>query len=145
MLTRTRNELLIAAGFGLLISGVGVFYFRMRFERAQRPVLVPHVTVLSDTVPGDRCPILTSWVASPLQTSVGSSIDVGAAARDDDAGEALRFRWEPAARFEDPHAASTRFRCGEPGVQTLKLHVSDDHRPDRCATHLTMGVVCVAR
>jgi hypothetical protein len=145
MLTRTRNELLIAAGFGLLTLLVGVFYFRTRIERAERPVSVPAVTVLSDSVPGDRCPALTSWVASPLQTSVGSSIDVGASARDEDAGEKLRFSWEPAAGFEDPHAAATRFRCSEPGVHTLTLNVSDDHHPHPCATRLTLGVACVAR
>jgi hypothetical protein len=145
MLTRTRNELIIAAGFGLLILVVGVFYFRMRLERTPPSTVVPSVTVRSDSVAGDRCPVLTSWVAFPLQTSVGSFIEVAAAARDEDPGETLRFSWEPAARFEAPHATATRFRCSEAGVQTLRLDVSDDHRPMRCATHLTMGIVCVAR
>jgi hypothetical protein len=146
MLTRTRNELLIAAGFGLLILAVGVFYFRSRVERTELGDgdSLPPVTVHSDVVAGDRCPVLTSWVASPLQTSVGSWIDVGAAAQDDD-GERLGFAWQPAARFQDSHAATTRYRCDEAGMQTLTLHVSDDHRPLRCATHLTMRVVCVAR
>jgi hypothetical protein len=93
----------------------------------------------------NRCPVLTSWAASPLQTSVGAWIDVSAAALDPDPGESVHFSWQPAERFERPTAPSTRFRCATPGRQVITVQVSDDHRPKPCKSQLSITVTCVDR
>jgi hypothetical protein len=81
----------------------------------------------------NRCPVLTSWAASPLQTSVGAWIDVSAAALDPDPGESVHFAWQPPARFETP------------GRQVITVQVSDDHRPKPCKSQLSITVTCVDR
>ncbi|HVZ71348.1 MAG TPA: hypothetical protein VHJ20_03150 [Polyangia bacterium] len=142
MLRRTRNELLIAGGFVLLVLVTVLFELRPtpNEEAPSRAGVVE-----TDVVPGDHCPMLTSWVASPLQTSVGAWIDVGGAAVDADASETVSYAWTPATDFEKPTAPTTRYRCAHPGRQRLTLVASDDHQPRPCTTRVSLEVVCVAR
>jgi hypothetical protein len=139
MLTRTRNELLIAGAFALAVIATGVVTFRAHTVAAD-----PVGVVTSDDVLGDHCPTLTSWVASPLQTSVGAWIDVAAAAVDVDLGEHLTFAWTPAASFAAPSAPSTRYHCTASGSHLLTVTAADDHRPTRCTTRVTLAVTCIA-
>jgi hypothetical protein len=144
MLTRTRNELLVGGALTLVIGALG-FHLRGRLDDAPHDAGAAPGTVTTEAVDGDRCPTLTSWVASPLQTSVGSWIDVGAAAVDDDPGEIIAYAWAPAADFAAPRAPKTRYRCPSPGRHLLTLSVSDDHRPRPCTTAISIAVECVAR
>jgi hypothetical protein len=145
MLTRTRNEVLVAGVVALLIGTVGTGYLRMRAGRAREASPTGGVRLRSQVVSGDRCPMLTSWFASPLRTSVGAWIDVGASATDADLGESVGYAWEPAGNFAPPNAAATRYRCAEAGRRTLTLEIFDDHRPRSCTTRLDLEVDCVAR
>jgi hypothetical protein len=143
MLTRTRNELLVVAALALAVV-VGALASR------QRPAVAPPVdprregVVSSEQVLGDRCPMLTSWVAAPLRTSVGAWVDVAAAAVEADRGEHVSFAWVPAAHFADPTAAKTRFRCADAGRHWLTVRVTDDHRPQTCSSWVSLVVDCVA-
>lgn len=142
----SRSEVLLVGALALLIGGTSYGYFVLRAasSAAARPAPA-HQRPRTDVVPGDRCPVLTSWAASPLQTSVGAWIDVSAAAMDPDLGESLHFAWMPAERFERPSASSTRFRCTTPGQQDLTVQVSDDHHPQPCKSQLSITVTCVDR
>ncbi|HVZ71347.1 MAG TPA: hypothetical protein VHJ20_03145 [Polyangia bacterium] len=100
-------------------------------------------------VEGDNCPLLTSWSASPLQTSVGATIDVSGAATDADVGvipgESLTFAWtaSPGGTFTNAAALSTQFTCGVSGANTITLTVSDNHVPSACSTKIDIPVNCV--
>jgi len=88
----------------------------------------------------NTCPRLTSWMAAPLQTSVGGAIDVSAGASDPDPGDHLRYLWTASAgSFARPDAASTRYSCGAAGLQTITVQVSDDAS---CADAHLMAVRC---
>lgn len=78
---------------------------------------------------GDNCPILTSWMASPLQTSAPNGlIDVSAAATDADTGETLTYAWTASAgSFTDPTMPTTQYKCAVVGMQTLTVTVTDNH------------------
>jgi hypothetical protein len=88
-------------------------------------------------VNGDNCPVLTSWVASPLQTSAPSGkIDVAGTATDADSDETLTFTWTATAgTFAAPTTTgiasggtvATQYTCTTVGAQTLTLSVTDDH------------------
>lgn len=143
MLTRSRNELLIFVAVPLVAFVVvrGYIYMGLRAERAA-PV---GFRITSDTVAGAHCPELTSWVVSPLRTSVGGWIDVAVTARDVDPGRAMIFSWEPAPNYDSAHAQKSRFQCRDAGKQEVRLTVSDNGQPVPCATHLSVPVECVAR
>jgi hypothetical protein len=146
MRARGWNDWLILGLLAVAASAAGATYFRMRVRRAASAnALRPHdrVAIKSDVVQGDRCPNLTSWVVSPLQTSVGGWIDVGVSAADEDPGEIVSYAWEPASRFVEPRRSATRFQCGAAGRQALRLRVSDNHQPVSCSTWFTMFVDCV--
>jgi hypothetical protein len=147
MLARTRNELLTVGLLALLVGAMGVPYFRMRAERdlAAHARATGGVDIKTDVVDGDHCPVLTSWVVSPLQTSVGGWIDVGAAATDPDSDELVSYAWEPAGNFANPNLAATRYRCAVAGTQSLTLTVSDDHPPKPCRARLSMLVDCISK
>jgi hypothetical protein len=91
------------------------------------------------------CPVLTSWMASPLQTSAnGGRIDVSATATDADPADVLTFAWTaPSGSFVAASAATTQFVCGPAGSLTLLLTVSDGHSPNPCSATMTFPVTCV--
>ena len=83
---------------------------------------------------GDNCPLLTSWVASPLQTSApGGVVTLGGTASDAD-GNTLSFTWTASAgsfggAFPAASAATT-YACpsvpaGTTQAETLSLSVND--------------------
>jgi hypothetical protein len=102
------------------------------------------VIATGTVVAGNTCPVLTSWVTSPLQTSAGAAVDVAANAADPDAGDALTFLWSASAgTFTQPTARSTRYVCGAPGIQTITVQVSDNHMPSPCTDAHAFSVRCV--
>jgi hypothetical protein len=126
-----------------VIGGTTVWTVRRLMNRPPRPT--PATTAVhSQRVEGDKCPVLSSWVASPLQTSSPRGIiSVAAAAMDAD-GDRLNFAWTATAgTFADPLALQTLYTCTTAGEQTLTLTVSDDHNPGPCSTWLTIPVTCV--
>jgi cysteine-rich repeat protein len=106
------------------------------------------IAINGTVVEGDNCPLLTSWAASPLQTSLGGTIDVSGAATDSDIptipGEALSYKWTSAGgTFADSTALSTKFTCTVSGPQTITLTVTDNHVPTSCPTSVQIPVTCV--
>jgi hypothetical protein len=103
------------------------------------------ISINGHVVEGDNCPLLTSWAASPLQTSLGGKIDVAGAASDADVGvtpgEGLTYLWT-GGTFTDPTAVSTQFTCTVAGTNTLTFTVSDNHVPP-CSAQITIPVSCV--
>jgi hypothetical protein len=103
------------------------------------------VIVNGTVVVGDNCPLLTSWVASPLVSSTSGQIDVSATATDADAADVLTYSWTATGgSFVMPASATTKYNCTAPGPQTLTITVSDNHQPSPCTTFITMPVTCVA-
>jgi len=91
----------------------------------------------------DACPRLTSWLAEPLETSVGGTIEVSASAVDRDKGDHLSFLWSASAgHFTQPRVAATHYSCGGAGTQTITVQVSDDHAPASCSDARSMTVRC---
>jgi hypothetical protein len=107
---------------------------------------VGSVSINGTVVEGDNCPLLTAWAASPLQTSLGGTIDVSGAATDSDVGvtpgEAISYLWS-GGTFTSATSASTQFTCTVAGPNTLTLTVSDNHIPTPCSTNVTIPVTCV--
>ncbi len=102
------------------------------------------------TQTGDHCPLLTSWMASPLQTSApGGTINVAGSATDVD-GDTLVYTWStaPNGSFSGLPATppgSNTYSCGNvaSGVSepdTLTLTVDDQHG---CTASITIPVTCV--
>jgi hypothetical protein len=102
------------------------------------------VIVNGAVVQGDNCPLLTSWVASPLQVSRFGQIDVAATATDADAADVLTYSWTATdGSFVNPAAPSTKYNCTGFGPATLTITVSDNHAPTPCATFITIPVDCL--
>jgi cysteine-rich repeat protein len=102
------------------------------------------VVVNGTVAEADTCPLLTSWVASPLQTSTGAAIDVAATASDADVHDVLSFAWtSTSGAFVSPSSASTQFICGFAANVILTVTVSDNHGPIPCTAAMTIPVVCI--
>jgi hypothetical protein len=103
------------------------------------------VIVNSTVVQGDNCPVLTSWVASPLQTSFAAQIDVAATATDADATDVLTYAWTATGgSFVSPSSPSTKYNCTGFGPQTLTITVSDNHAPIPCTAVVTIpNIECI--
>ena len=94
---------------------------------------------------GDNCPVLSSWMASPLTTSTGGQIDVSAAATDADATDTVTYAWTATAgTFVAPGSATTKYNCSVGGAQTLTVTVSDNHGATPCTAVQTFPVNCVS-
>jgi hypothetical protein len=95
-------------------------------------------------VAGDNCPLLTSWMASPLQVSApAGQIDVSATATDADVTEVLTYKWTATAgTFVNAAAATTKYTCTTVGPQTLTVTVTDNHVPTNCSVSQTFPVTC---
>jgi hypothetical protein len=102
------------------------------------------VVVNGTVVVGNNCPLLTSWVASPLTSSTSGLIDVAVTASDADASDVLTYSWTATGgSFVSPTSAITKFNCTAPGPQALTITVADNHQPTACETFITMPVTCV--
>lgn len=89
------------------------------------------------------CAELSKVVVSPLQTSVGSTIDLASAAVDVE-GDPIAYQWSgTGGTFADPQAASTTYTCEEEGDQSITIEVSDDDF-DYCVGAWTVAVTCGA-
>jgi hypothetical protein len=104
----------------------------------------------------ERCPLVTSWKASPLQASapngaidVAVTASVGALTASDgiDAGaNALEYMWAATAgTFTDAGEPSTVYKCTTAGQQILTASVTDNHRRIPCADVVNMPVTCKAK
>lgn len=93
---------------------------------------------------GDNCPVLTTWRASPLDTSVGKgAIDVLAAAADADPGDLLTYAWtSTAGSFRAGTAAQSTYTCTSAGGQSLMVTTSDNHEPVPCTASVAIPVTC---
>lgn len=88
------------------------------------------------------CTDLIKVVVAPLQTSIGSQIEVRAIAEDVE-GDPIEYRWTGTeGAFANPNAAETTYTCQEPGNQTVTIAVSDDGFDDCDCTH-TVDITCV--
>lgn len=88
------------------------------------------------------CAQLYKVVVSPLQTSVGSDIDLAAAGEDEE-GDSIRYTWTgTGGSIADPNAASTTYTCTEGGDQTITITISDDDF-EHCMDDWTVPVTCV--
>lgn len=88
------------------------------------------------------CTELTKMVVAPLRTSVGSSIEVSAAAEDAQ-GDDFSFRWSAVGgTVADASAAETTFTCESAGEGSVMVEVSDDGF-DFCASGWEVPVTCV--
>jgi len=88
------------------------------------------------------CAELTKAVVSPLQTSVGSSIDLQSEAVDEE-GDEVEYLWTAeSGQVDDPTAANTAYTCTEAGDDQITITVSDDGF-DYCSGHWTVPVTCV--
>jgi cysteine-rich repeat protein len=99
---------------------------------------------------GNNCPVLQTWMASPLTTSTAGQIDVSASATDIDTTmgtplQHLSYAWTATAgTFVDPTMATTKYNCSVAGAQTLTVTVSDDYTPTPCKATMTFPVTCVS-
>lgn len=88
----------------------------------------------------NACPVLTQISVSPMKTSVGYTIDVSAAATDEDGGP-LTYSWTgTGGSFADPAAQETTYRCEAAGKQSITVTVSD---AEACVTTWTAQVTCL--
>ncbi|MEM7435365.1 MAG: hypothetical protein AAF436_09465 [Myxococcota bacterium] len=87
------------------------------------------------------CAGLTLVVVSPLETSVGSNIDLLAEAKDAE-GDAITYLWEATGgSIDDPSAPETFYTCEELGNYDITIQVSDDNF-DYCVSGWTVRVTC---
>jgi hypothetical protein len=96
---------------------------------------------------GDTCPLLTSWVGSPLDTTAsGGTVQVAVTASDADTGDTLSYTWgsvgTPLGSFANPSAPSTVFTCAAAGSASLQVVVSDNHKPVPCSATKVFQVTC---
>ncbi|MGB5349354.1 MAG: hypothetical protein WBN10_07110 [Polyangiales bacterium] len=72
------------------------------------------------------CAELVKVVVAPLETSVGSSIDLSMQGVDAE-GDLIRYSWSSTGGFVDnPEASVTRYTCTSEGTQTIFAAVTDD-------------------
>jgi hypothetical protein len=100
------------------------------------------VVVSGTIVPGDHCPVLTTWLISPQAAGAADPIDVTVAASDEDSGDVLSYAWAATAgTFSNAASATTQYHCGPVGAQTLTVQVSDDHAPVPCTSSISFPSV----
>lgn len=88
------------------------------------------------------CAYLTKVVVSPLQTSVGSQIQLLATA-DDKEGDLIAFRWTSNnGSIQNPAAPRTTYTCTVKGPDNITVTVSDDGG-EYCTSSWTVAVTCV--
>jgi hypothetical protein len=95
-----------------------------------------------------HCPLVTSWVVSPLQASApGGAIDVSVTAHGmvvDGGSRPLEFMWSATAgTFSDAAAPTSVYKCATAGPQILTVSVTDKDRAVPCADVLEIPVKCV--
>jgi hypothetical protein len=94
----------------------------------------------------ERCPLIASWNASPLQATVPNGV-ISVAATVQDVPEAgaqpLELMWTATAgAFDNPTFASTTYHCTTAGNQVLTFSAVDKHRRVPCADVTSISVTC---
>ncbi len=88
------------------------------------------------------CANLVKVVVAPLQTSVGSSIDLAAQGTDAE-GDPIAYFWSASGGpIDDPEDSSPTYTCASPGSQIIQAFVSDDDFTD-CIDTWQVEVRCV--
>ncbi|NNC75925.1 MAG: DUF4397 domain-containing protein, partial [Acidimicrobiia bacterium] len=88
------------------------------------------------------CAELTKMVVSPLQTSVGNTIDLFAAGEDAE-GDEIAFSWAAEGGVVNANTApEATFTCVDVGEGSVTVTVSDDDF-DYCTSSWTVPVTCV--
>ncbi|MBW1833054.1 MAG: hypothetical protein JRJ10_15410, partial [Deltaproteobacteria bacterium] len=89
------------------------------------------------------CAELVKVVVSPLETSVGSAIDLSSQAEDAE-GDPITTMWEArVGTIADPEASATTYTCTERGSDQIRVVVSDDGF-QHCMSEWTVDVKCVS-
>jgi hypothetical protein len=87
----------------------------------------------------NTCAELTKVVVSPLETSVGSDIDLSADASDAD-GHEVSYEWTATGgALDEPTASQTIYTCTHPGQHAIRIAVSDG---EPCLEDWTVQVTC---
>jgi hypothetical protein len=115
-------------------------------------LLLCRSTTTTGTINGtgiiDNCPIITSYVVSPLAVSAGGAIDVAAAATDSDPSDTVTYAWTATAgTFDAAGTASTKYHCpAASSQQTLTITASDNidaaSNAPKCSTPTNIIVNC---
>ncbi len=136
--TSTDGELSCEGSAGFDIEAEAVTDVHVMLN-CSRPDAVGGVNVDVDF---NLCAALTKVVVSPLQTSVGSRIDLQSAAADDE-GDTVAYQWTSQAGYvREPAAADTTYTCTEAGEDRITISVSDDEF-DHCMSQWTVEVTCM--
>lgn len=93
------------------------------------------VSISTDLVPDDDCPVLAGWSisASPGQAASGR-FDLTVTATDPDA-DRLTYTWTATAgTFVSAASPATTYLCQASGPQTAMVSLSDDHQPLPCTS-----------
>jgi hypothetical protein len=136
--TGTSAPFNVAAG-GTVMVGVQLTCGGSTFTQGNGSVIVN-----GTFINGNNCPGLTSWVASPLVTSVGGTIDLAVTATDADTADVLTYSWTGSnGGTFSAQAATSVFTCGAAGAQTLTVVVNDNHQPTPCTATMTFPVTCI--
>ena len=100
------------------------------------------IIVSGTFVPGDHCPVLTTWLISPQAAGAADPIDVTVGASDEDSGDVLSYAWTATAgTFTNAASTTTQYHCGPTGAQTLTVRVSDNHAPVPCTSSISFPSV----
>jgi hypothetical protein len=141
----------VSAPFDLAAGGTAMVGVTLTCPGDGPPVATPNgngSVVVTGTFmeSGDNCPVLASWVASPLQTTApGGAIAVAGSATDPD-GDALTVSWSAThGSFANASAFMTQYTCGSVPVgtaesETLTFAVSDGKG---CTASVAIAVTCV--
>jgi len=100
----------------------------------------------SATVNGviNTCPVIDGLNAVPAEVVIGNAVSLSASAHDSDAAPAaLTYQWSATSgTFNDVASANPKFTCGQTGVATLTLKVSDGDPSASCADTMNVVVTC---
>lgn len=89
------------------------------------------------------CAELVKVIVSPLETSVGSTIDLSLQAEDAE-GDSIAMMWEArVGTIADPDALVTTYTCTERGIDEIRVVVSDDGF-QHCLSEWTVDVRCTS-
>lgn len=93
------------------------------------------VSISTDLVPNDHCPVLSDWaISSSAAHSADGRFDLTVSATDPD-GDRLAYVWtSTSGTFLDPASPSTTYLCQASGPQTAMVSLSDDHQPLPCTS-----------
>jgi hypothetical protein len=88
-----------------------------------------------------QCPVITSAVVSPAESSVGTQVAVGVTATDANSAETLTYVWGPPGNsFLFANTPVSTYTCTSVGTQSISVTVTDS--VNLCSTTATVTVRC---